>query len=112
MQNDLRLKRHPLFKNEWQNRRRVSIMVDGRPMQALAEENLAAALWAGGHIALRLETNPDAFRGMYCGIGHCFECRVTVDGIPDVRSCLVEVREGMRVSLQVAATTDDGDGQI
>jgi sarcosine oxidase subunit alpha len=49
---------------------------------------------------------------MYCGIGHCFECRVTVDGIPDVRSCLVEVREGMRVALQVAATTDDGDGQI
>jgi sarcosine oxidase subunit alpha len=37
---------------------------------------------------------------MYCGIGHCYECRVTVDGVEDVRSCLIRVRDGMQVLLQ------------
>lgn len=112
MPNDLRIKKHPFLKGEQQNRRWVSITVDGRPMEALEGESLSAALWAEGHIALRYDDGSNTFRGIYCGIGHCFECRVTVDGIPDVRSCLVQVRSGMRVSLQVAAETDEDDGRI
>ena len=112
MPNDLRLKNHPFFPDEQRNRRRVIITVDGRPMEALEGESLAAALWAGGHVALRQDHESNTLRGLYCGIGHCFECRVTVDGIADVRSCLVQVRDGMRVSLQLAARTDEGDGRI
>jgi sarcosine oxidase subunit alpha len=109
MPTDLRLENHPLYPEGLRGRSRVNIIVDGRPMAALEGESLAAALWAGGHIALSHDHGSGTFRGMYCGIGHCFECRVTVDGIPDVRSCLVPVRSGMRVSLQPAPQADDED---
>ena len=36
-------------------------------------------------------------RGPLCGMGICFECRVTVDGRPHVRSCQVLCRPGMEV---------------
>jgi sarcosine oxidase subunit alpha len=39
-------------------------------------------------------------RALYCGIGHCFECRVTVDGRRDVRSCLTPLRAGMVLERQ------------
>jgi len=99
---DLRLKKHPFLSSETQRSKRVSITVDGLPLEALEGESLAAALLAGGHIALRHDENTGTNRGIYCGIGHCFECRVRVDDIPDVRSCLVRVRNGMRVSLRHA----------
>jgi len=79
---------------------KVSITVDGRPLEVLEGEILAAALWANGFISLGHNPSNGSHRGMYCGIGHCYECRVTVDGVEDVRSCLIRVRDGMRVSLQ------------
>ena len=112
MPTDLRLQRHPIFDDEPQSACRVTITVDGRPMEALEGESLAAALWAGGHTALRHDENSNTLRGMYCGIGHCYECRVIVDGIPDVRSCLVEVRNGMQVSLRAVVRPDEDDGSI
>jgi D-hydroxyproline dehydrogenase subunit gamma len=36
-------------------------------------------------------------RAPLCGMGICFECRVTVDGRPHVRSCQTPCREGMEV---------------
>ncbi|GLB67865.1 hypothetical protein AHIS1636_23050 [Arthrobacter mangrovi] len=36
-------------------------------------------------------------RGIYCGIGHCYECRVTVDGKSSVRACITPVADGMVV---------------
>ena len=36
---------------------------------------------------------------MYCGIGHCYQCRVKVDGVEDVRSCLTKVKPDMHVKL-------------
>ena len=78
----------------------VTITVDGRPLQAAAGQSLAVALWANGIITLGYHSATGLPRGMYCGIGHCYECRVTVDGTPDVRSCLTPVREGMCVTLE------------
>ena len=36
-------------------------------------------------------------RAPLCGMGTCFEWRVTIDGVPHQRSCLVPVRDGMTV---------------
>ncbi len=36
-------------------------------------------------------------RGVLCAMGICFECRVTIDGVPHRRACMELVREGMRV---------------
>jgi len=36
-------------------------------------------------------------RGPLCGMGICFECRVTVNGRAHVRSCQVPCEEAMEV---------------
>jgi aerobic-type carbon monoxide dehydrogenase small subunit (CoxS/CutS family) len=37
-------------------------------------------------------------RGMYCGMGVCYECLVTVDDVSNVRACMTTARDGMIVS--------------
>jgi len=97
---DLRLKSHPVLDVSTVGRRHVTIAVDGRPLDVFEGEILAAALWTNGYISLGHNPSSGSHRGMYCGIGHCYECRVTVDGEEDVRSCLIRVQEGMQVHIQ------------
>jgi sarcosine oxidase, subunit alpha len=78
-------------------RQAVTISCNGEPLQAYLGDVLAAALLAHGIRALRTTGRDEAPRGLYCGIGHCFECQVTVDGRSGVRACLTPVRDGMRV---------------
>ena len=83
----------------------VEIVVDGQPVRAFEGETVAAALLAGGRRALRTTARRHEPRGVYCGIGVCFDCVMTVDGIPNVRTCQTPVRAGMRVESQ------PGDGR-
>ncbi len=74
----------------------VSILVDGSPLPARTGESVAAALTAAGHVAFR-HTAKDAPRGLHCGMGACFDCIVTIDGVPSQRACMTAVRDGMRI---------------
>jgi hypothetical protein len=56
-------------------------------------------LLAEGHIATR-NTRSGSPRGVYCGMGVCFDCLVVVDGVPNTRACVTWVREGMDVARQ------------
>ena len=100
MTHNLRVTTHPVLDLSMDDRKKVSITVDGRSLDVIEGEILAAALWANGFISLGHNPSNGSHRGLYCGIGHCYECRVTVDGVEDIRSCLIRVRDGMRVSLQ------------
>src|SRR5205807_2635334 len=42
-------------------------------------------------------------RGIFCGIGACYDCLVTIDGVPDQRACLIPARPGSVVSTQDGA---------
>jgi hypothetical protein len=77
----------------------VSLTVDGRPVSAHLGETVATVLLAEGHVATRT-TLGGAPRGVYCGMGVCFDCLVVVDDVPNTRACTTYVREGMRVSRQ------------
>jgi len=77
----------------------VTLTLDGRPLEALPGETIAAALAAAGEVATR-QTVGGAPRGLFCGMGTCFDCRVTVDGWPNQRACMTEVRAGMVVQTQ------------
>jgi predicted molibdopterin-dependent oxidoreductase YjgC len=78
---------------------RVSLSLDGRPVTAYEGETVAAALLAEGHVATR--TTPGGSpRGVYCGMGVCFDCLVVVDGVPNTRACVTWVRDGMDVARQ------------
>ena len=72
------------------------ITVDGRELVVAPGTSLLAALWNAGVLALRRSAAGEA-RGALCGMGTCFECRVTVDGVPHRRSCAEPVRDGMEV---------------
>ena len=82
----------------------VHFKVDGQPILAYEGETIAAALIAAGHRALRhtVEGRP---RGVFCGIGMCFDCMVNVDG-RNVRACLTPVREGMVVTTVATPITE------
>jgi D-hydroxyproline dehydrogenase subunit alpha len=62
---------------------------------------LAAALIEAGYRDLRYTSGGD-LRGLFCGIGVCQECLVTVDGVPNQRACMTQAAAGAVVSRQVA----------
>ncbi len=74
----------------------VEIRVNGHPLLVPPGISLAAALLGGGIQAFRRSVQGSP-RGPVCGMGVCYECRVTVDGVPHVRACLEPVRPGMEV---------------
>lgn len=73
----------------------VSFQFEGREITARPGITLSAALWEAGIRGLRTDRATD--RGVWCGIGHCFECRVAIDGAEGIRACMVLVRPGMSV---------------
>ena len=77
----------------------VSLTLDGRPVTAYEGESVATLLLAEGHVAMRT-TQGGAARGVYCGMGVCFDCLVVVDGVPNTRACVTWVCEGMAVARQ------------
>lgn len=79
---------------------RLRIAFDGLPIAAHAGETVAAALFAAGRLLWRTTPRRGEPRGLYCGIGVCYECLVEIDGVTDCRACLTEVRDGMRVTSQ------------
>ena len=74
----------------------VLLYFEGEPVSAFAGESVAVALFAAGVRRLRASPGERAPRGLFCGIGICQECVVVVEG-RTVPSCLLAVRDGMRV---------------
>jgi D-hydroxyproline dehydrogenase subunit alpha len=74
----------------------VEISFDGRTLTALAGESVAAALSAAGIVAYR-KLHSGAPRGLWCGMGACFDCLVTIDGKASQRACLAKVSAGLRI---------------
>jgi sarcosine oxidase subunit alpha len=102
-QSDRRVQNHPIL-GPAPARAEVTLTFNGEPLTADEGEMLAAALLAHGIRALRATGPDEAPRGLYCAIGHCYECQVIVDGRAGVRACLTPVRAGMRVASMPAAT--------
>jgi len=76
-------------------RKPLTMTVDGEPVQAFAGESVATALLALGRRTFRHTDKYHEPRGIFCGMGICFDCLVTVDGVQNVRACLTLVEEGM-----------------
>jgi sarcosine oxidase subunit alpha len=75
----------------------LKIFVDGKEVEAFAGETVAAALLAAGVRAFRLSHQHKEPRSLYCGMGVCYECLVTVNGIHAQRACVTFVEDGMKV---------------
>ena len=78
-------------------------------MKAYENETVAAALYANGMRIFSRSMKYHRPRGFFCGIGRCSACMMTVDGIPNVRTCMVNARDGMQVKRQNAFPNADHD---
>lgn len=92
----------------------VTIFFEERPLKARPGEPIMSALIAAGVNVFRY-TKKGSPRRMFCGIGRCTDCIMMVDGVPGVRTCVTEVREGMKVERQHGVgswktKTETGDG--
>lgn len=79
----------------------VTLTVNGGTVTAYKSEMLLASLIAAGYKSLKKSPLKQEPRGALCGMGVCFECIVTVNGIPNTRSCMTEVEDNMKVELDV-----------
>ncbi|MET4095723.1 (2Fe-2S)-binding protein [Arthrobacter sp. UYCu712] len=75
----------------------VTVSFDGRPLEAAPGQSVGAALAANGITAWRSTRMGARPRGLFCGIGVCFDCLITVNGAENQRACLVEVSNGMKI---------------
>ena len=74
----------------------MKLLVNGKTVEAPAGSMVSAAVsLADGWVYRRSVTGEP--RGPLCGMGICFECRVTIDGRPHQRSCQIPAAEGMDV---------------
>ncbi|WP_290060086.1 (2Fe-2S)-binding protein [Amycolatopsis solani] len=80
----------------------VEITVDGEPVAGTDGQTVAAVLLASGRLSWRT-TRSGAPRGVFCGIGACFDCLLTVNGVPDVRACLRRAADGDEIRTQSRA---------
>jgi hypothetical protein len=76
-------------------RESVTVLVNGRPVQVQAGSIVSAALLKAGE-PCRLSVTGES-RTALCGMGICFECRATVNGVRHRRTCQMICREGMVV---------------
>ncbi len=93
----MRVEKHPVL-GDREVGRLVFITVDGKEIQAVEGEPIAAALLAQGMRVMRKTPRYGEPRGVFCGIGRCTDCIMTVDGVPNVRTCVTPVKGGMVVT--------------
>jgi D-hydroxyproline dehydrogenase subunit gamma len=78
----------------------ITLRINGQPLAVPPGTTVAAAVMLAGRAMFRRSVSGQP-RGPLCGMGICFECRLTIDGRPQRRSCQTLCRAGMEV------TTDD-----
>ena len=100
MTTDLRIADHPHLTVE--RGQAVTFEFNGKPVTGYTGETIAAALYAGG---LRIFSRSFKYhrpRSLFCLEGHCSNCLMRVNGIPNVRICTAPVRAGLKVESQNA----------
>jgi predicted molibdopterin-dependent oxidoreductase YjgC len=80
------------------------ITVDGKSVIAYPGETVASALFAAGIRVLRHTAKQGKPRSVFCGIGACFDCLVTVNGVPNQRACMTFAQPRLVVTRQTGIT--------
>ena len=98
-----RITEHPIL-GVPQKGRLVSFLYDGQKLQGYEGEPIAMALKAAGVAVHRYTAKRHEPRGIFCAIGRCTDCVMVVDGVPNVRTCMTPLAEGMDVHTQYGST--------
>ena len=75
----------------------ISFHFNGAKITGAEGQSVAAALIANGERELRRTRFGEEPRSIFCGIGICFDCVVTINGVANQRACLIEISNDMKV---------------
>lgn len=92
-----RIMEHPILGKQAE-RKRITFQFNGEKIAGYKGDTIASALLAHGIRTLRHHEETGTPRGIYCNIGHCYECRVIVSGTKNIRACLEPITENMSVT--------------
>lgn len=81
----------------------MRVRVDGVEVAAEPGQTVAGLLMSEGKHSWRTTRGGGRPRGLFCGIGVCFDCLVVVNGVPDVRACQRLLADGDDVRVQEGA---------
>lgn len=95
----LRISNHPILGHQ-EPRKGIAITVDKRRIMVRGGEMILTALLSAGIRVNRFTPKYNQPRGLFCGIGQCIDCMMTVNGNPNVRTCVTPVEEGMVIETQ------------
>jgi len=74
----------------------ITLTVNGKSVVVARNATVSAAVYIAGFTSFRKSVTGEA-RGPLCGMGICFECRVTIDDQQHARSCQILCQDGMDV---------------
>ncbi|MHA1917746.1 MAG: FAD-dependent oxidoreductase [Candidatus Ranarchaeia archaeon] len=93
-----RIKNHPII--DFDRGEKVAIKFDNKEVEAYTNETIASSLFASGFDIFSRSIKYHRPRGMFCAIGKCASCMMTVNGIPNVRTCDVYCKDNMKIESQ------------
>ncbi|MEM7127789.1 MAG: (2Fe-2S)-binding protein [Chloroflexota bacterium] len=76
----------------------IQIEIDGTTTTAYVGESVATVLMAQGQRIFTDESIYNYARTIFCGMGICHQCLVTLNEIRDVRACMTTIQPGMRIN--------------
>jgi len=89
----------------------LELTFNGEPLAARPGQSIAGALLAAAQQSWRTTAGGRRPRGLFCGIGVCFDCLVTVNGSRDVRACLRPATDGDVIETQAETLPQRRTGQ-
>ncbi|MDD3106504.1 MAG: (2Fe-2S)-binding protein [Bacilli bacterium] len=94
----MRIKNHPIL--DFPETKKITFTYNGILVDGYEGDTIASALHALGIKKLSESIHHHRPRGFYCAIGNCSSCQMTVDGVPNVKTCITLLKPGMIVTSQ------------
>ena len=95
----MRIIHHPVL-GDIENRKKITVKVDGVEIEAYQGETIASALVSAGIKVFRNTKKLKEPRRIFCAVGRCTDCVMTVDEKTNVRTCITTIKEGMEIQTQ------------
>ena len=104
----MRIQLHPII-DDFKKGKKVTFTYNGKELEGYEDEPIAATLKATGIEIHRYTRKNHEPRGVYCAIGRCTDCVMIVDGVPNIRTCMTPLKEGMVIETQYGLGTKEAE---
>ena len=94
-----RIDSHPIL-GELDIKKEIKLFIDGEVCMAYEGDMIVSAMYANGKKVFRYTKKLHKPRGVFCAIGKCTDCIMTVNGVPNIRTCITPVEDGMIIETQ------------